>query len=57
MSGHEDVLHSEELLRGAMRAASIGMCLVAPDGSFLEVNPALCELLGREEPVLLTTTW
>ncbi len=57
MSGHEDVLHSEELFRGAMRAASIGMCLVAPDGSFLEVNPALCELLGREEPVLLTTTW
>ena len=50
-------LHSEEHFRGAMRAASIGMCLVAPDGSFLEVNPALCELLGREESLLLTTTW
>lgn len=57
MADHVQLVNTEELFRGAMRAASIGMCLVAPDGSFLEVNPALCELLGREEPVLLTTTW
>ncbi|TXH31947.1 MAG: PAS domain S-box protein [Actinobacteria bacterium] len=57
MADHVQLVNTEELFRGAMRAASIGMCLVAPDGSFLEVNPALCELLGREEALLLTTTW
>ena len=48
---------SEQRFRGAMRAASIGMCLVGPDGSFLEVNPALCALLGRDEADLTVTTW
>ena len=40
MADHVQLVNTEELFRGAMRAASIGMCLVAPDGSFLEVNPA-----------------
>lgn len=29
------------------------MLLIAPDGSFLGVNPALCALLDRDEPTLL----
>ena len=36
----------------AMRHATVGMALVAPDGSFLEVNPALCAMLGRTEAEL-----
>ena len=58
MVDHDDQLReSEQRFRGAMRAASIGMCIIGPDGSFLEVNPALCELLGREESDLRVTTW
>jgi PAS domain S-box-containing protein len=44
---------SEETFRCAMENASIGMALVTPDGRFLKVNAALCELLGYEEVHLL----
>ena len=36
----------------AMRHSAIGMSLVAPDGTFLEVNAALCTMLGRGEAEL-----
>jgi len=44
-----------ELFRTAFREAPIGMCLVAPDGGFLEVNAAFCRMMGypREELVRL----
>jgi len=35
-----------ELFRTAFREAPIGMCLVAPDGGFLEVNAAFCRMMG-----------
>lgn len=35
-----------------MRHAPIGMALVTADGRFLEVNAALCRMLGRDEVVL-----
>ena len=41
----------------AMRHSAIGMSLVAPDGTFLEVNAALCTMLGRDEAELRATTW
>ena len=44
---------SEETFRCAMEGASIGMALVKPNGHFLKVNPALCELLGYDEAELL----
>jgi len=44
-------------MAAAMRHAPIGMAIVGPDGSFLEANPALCTMLGRDEPVLLAATW
>ena len=53
----EQLAASEQQFRGAMQAASIGMSLVAPDGTFLAVNPALCELLGRDEETLTSCTW
>ena len=36
--------------------AAIGMALVSTDGGWLQVNPALCRMLGYEEGELLTTT-
>src|SRR5471032_3014707 len=35
----------------------IGAALVAPDGHFLQVNPALCHLLGYAERALLSLTF
>jgi diguanylate cyclase (GGDEF)-like protein/PAS domain S-box-containing protein len=46
---------SEERFRFAMRFSSIGMGLVAPDGRWLGVNPALCEIVGYSEAELLVT--
>ena len=44
---------SEERFRSAFDFAAIGMALVAPDGRFLKVNRALCEIVGRSETDLL----
>jgi PAS domain S-box-containing protein len=41
---------------GAFEAASTGMALVALDGGFLAVNPALCELLARDADTLLASS-
>lgn len=40
-----------------MDTAAIGMCLLAEDGTFLEVNPALCEILGYDAVTLTQKTW
>ena len=50
----EDALREgEERFRGAFEHAAIGMALVRTDGSFLRVNPALCQILGFDEEDLL----
>ncbi|HVU16701.1 MAG TPA: PAS domain S-box protein [Candidatus Didemnitutus sp.] len=46
---------SEERFRQAMQHSPIGMALVAIDGSWLEVNPALCQIVGRTREELLGT--
>ena len=43
-----------EQFRSAFDHSSIGMALVAPDGQFLEVNTALCSILGYGEGELLS---
>ena len=48
---------SEERFRLSFENASIGMALVAPDGRFLRVNRALCNIVGMSEWVLLNTTF
>ena len=48
---------SEERFRGAFNGASIGMALVSPEGRFLEVNRALCGILGYTEDELLAKTF
>lgn len=54
---NEALARSEDMFRTAMDNSAIGMCLVGPDGSFLRVNPALCEILGRPPEVLMACTW
>ncbi len=44
---------SEEQFRSAMEHAPIGMALVHLDGTFMEVNRALCRLVGYDETELL----
>jgi PAS domain S-box-containing protein len=43
---------SEERFRSAMEGSAVGMALVAPDGKWLKVNRALCDILGYEEEEL-----
>jgi PAS domain S-box-containing protein len=48
---------AEERFRSAFDNAPIGMALVAPDGRWLKVNRALCELTGYAETALLVRTF
>jgi PAS domain S-box-containing protein len=51
-------LHEAEArFRAAFEHAPIGMALLAPDGRFLQVNSAMCDVLGRAEAELLATSW
>jgi PAS domain S-box-containing protein len=51
----QELRASEERFRGAFENAPIGMALVAPDGRWLRVNRALCDLLGYSEAEFLAT--
>ena len=46
---------SEERFKSAFGDAPIGMALVGTDGRWLQVNRALCEIVGYSEPELLAT--
>lgn len=48
---------AEEQFRLAFDNAPIGIALVAPDGNFLSVNQALCEIVGHPAAVLVTKTF
>jgi len=47
---------AQERFRGAFDNAPIGMCLVGPKGRFMQVNQALCDILGYSESELLQRT-
>jgi len=46
---------SQDKFRSAMQHSPIGMAVVGPDGHWLEVNPALCKILGHTRGDLLVT--
>jgi len=48
---------SEERFRSAFEHAPMGMCMTALDGRFLQVNAALCRLLGYSEQELPKGAW
>jgi PAS domain-containing protein len=47
---------SEERFRLTMEHATIGMCLTSPEGRFILVNPAMCQMMGRDARTLMATT-
>src|SRR3954468_8916842 len=47
----------DALFRATFDYAAIGMAIVGLDGRFLEVNSALCELLGYSQAALLATAF
>ena len=53
----ESLRDSEERFRTAFEQAPFGMCLTARNGRFMQVNAALCELLGYSAQELLDGAW
>src|ERR1700704_2521258 len=52
-----EMARSMRRLRQGFNNSPIGMALIKPDGTFVEVNDALCTLLGYPRSQLLATTF
>jgi PAS domain S-box-containing protein len=50
-------VEAEERFRLTMEYATIGVALQSAQGRFILVNPALCQMLGRDAQTLMTMTW
>ncbi len=50
-----ELRRSENQFRAAMQYSAIGIALVAPNGHWLKVNQALCDILGYTEAELLAS--
>lgn len=53
MTSGEPYPEGDGLFANAFEYSAVGMALVAPDGKWLKVNPALCAILGYAEGELL----
>ena len=54
----EQLRQSERLFRGAFDASQTGIALTLADGStYVDVNQALCEMLGYTKEELMALTW
>lgn len=54
MTAHAVALaQSEKRFHGAFSSAAIGMALVSANGAILQVNPAVCKMLGYREDELI----
>ncbi|HXX93342.1 MAG TPA: PAS domain S-box protein, partial [Planctomycetota bacterium] len=53
----ESLRESEERFRGAFSHGGVGMALVSPTGRFLQINRALCDMLGFSERELLSDSF
>ncbi|OQY18960.1 MAG: hypothetical protein B6I36_05650, partial [Desulfobacteraceae bacterium 4572_35.1] len=51
-----DFISSEERFRTIFQSSVAGIAMLAPDGLFLQANPAFCNLLGYSEKELLHLT-
>ncbi len=49
----EALRQSEQRFRSAFATSAVGICITSPEGKFLQVNLALCEMLGYIESELL----
>ncbi len=54
---YAEMRESQQRFASAVRYAAIGMSLVALDGRWLQVNPALCHLVGYSEDELLSLSF
>jgi PAS domain S-box-containing protein len=50
-------VEAEEQLRVTFGQAPIGLALESPEGHFILVNPALCQMLGRDAETLQSMRW
>jgi len=53
----QQLKESQSRFEGAFEHASIGMALVRPDGSFMQVNGVLGRMLGHTPAILVTKTF
>ena len=53
----DDLLEPNSLFQNAFEFAAIGMALVSPEGKWLRVNRAICEITGYTEAELLERTF
>ena len=56
-AAQDRLAESEQRHRAMADHAGSGICLCSTDGTFLEVNPAMCSIMGRTADELLAGSW